>query len=85
MNSIPAPGHLWVDTDCDESGSSRRLDIKTETLLLLRPVSNSKPWSPPAWEMLVTRSDGSTYVDWENIESVEEWYKEQPAYLKRIV
>lgn len=79
----PAPGHVWVDTDTDESGFSRRLDVRSEVLVLLRQRKNQTGLE--VWELLVTRQDGSTYVDWENVDSVKEWYEYEPEYLKRVV
>lgn len=79
----PAPGHVWIDTDTDESGFSRRLEPRAEVLFLLRTKKNEIGLE--VWELLVTRPDGSTYLDWENIDSINEWYELEPDYLKRVV
>jgi len=73
----PRAGDVWLD----------RNEHVAETITLLRIQEGVIGRSPIAWELLVTRHDGTTYIDWENIDSVYEWYTnpEIESGLRRVV
>ncbi len=75
----PRPGHVWFDNDGSE-----------EIILIVRKVSKGEGRLVPGcecWELLVTRQDGSVYLDWESLDGVHDWYTdfEPREFFTRVV
>lgn len=62
----PRAGHVWFDNDS--------LSRDVETILLLRIVVGLLVPGVSAWQLLVTRKNGTTYLDAESLDIVYDWY-----------